>query len=66
MNLTPGNGTKSIFIYAEPDSKGKAVEERYEFYLNDLDAASVNFKVTREKIASRLQLKEQDKVHQVF
>lgn len=51
INFTTGNGTKSIYTYAEPDSKGKPVEERYEFYLNDLDANSVSFKVNREKIA---------------
>jgi hypothetical protein len=50
INFTPGNGTKSVFIYAEPDSKGKSVEERYEFYLGDLDPNSVNFKVNKAKI----------------
>lgn len=51
ISFTPGNGTKSIFIYTEPDPKGKPVEERYEFYLNDLDPNSVAFKVSRERIA---------------
>jgi hypothetical protein len=50
INFTPGNGTKSVFTYAEPDSKGKPIEERYEFYLNDIDANSLNFKVNGEKI----------------
>src|ERR1035437_958957 len=50
INFTPGNGTKSVFTYAEPDSKGKPIEERYEFYLNDIDANSLNFKVTGKKI----------------
>jgi hypothetical protein len=50
INFTPGNGTKSVFSYAEPDSKGKTVEERYEFYLNDIDANSLNFKVNGKKI----------------
>ncbi len=50
INFTPGNGTKSIFTYAEPDSKGKLIEERYEFYLNDIDANSLNFKVSGAKI----------------
>jgi hypothetical protein len=50
FNFTPGNGTKSVFTYAEPDSKGKPVEERYEFYLNDIDANSLNFKVNGKKI----------------
>ncbi len=51
ISFTPGNGTKAILIYTEPDSKGKSIEERYEFYLNDLDANSVAFKVNRDKIA---------------
>jgi uncharacterized protein YfcZ (UPF0381/DUF406 family) len=50
INFTPGNGTKSIFTYTEPDSKGKPIEERYEFYLNDIDANSLNFKVSGKKI----------------
>jgi hypothetical protein len=50
INFIPGNGTKSIFTYAETDTKGKAIEERYEFYLNDIDANSLNFKVSGEKI----------------
>ena len=50
INFTPGNGTKSVFTYAEPDSKGKPIEERYEFYLNDIDANSLNFKVNGKKI----------------
>jgi len=48
--FTPGNGTKSIFTYAESDSKGKPVEERYEFYLSDIDANTLNFKVSGKKI----------------
>jgi hypothetical protein len=51
INFTPGNGTKSIFTYAEPDSKGKSIEERYEFYLSDIDANSLNFKISGKKIA---------------
>ncbi|HZY24717.1 MAG TPA: hypothetical protein VFE71_02730, partial [Bacteroidales bacterium] len=50
ISFTPGNGTKSIFSYAEPDSKGKSIEERYEFYLNDIDPNSINFKVSGKKI----------------
>lgn len=50
INFTPGNGTKSIFTYSEPDSKGKPIEERYEFYLNDIDPNSVIFKVSGKKI----------------
>jgi uncharacterized protein YfcZ (UPF0381/DUF406 family) len=49
--FTPGNGTKAEFIYTEPDSKGKPVEERYEFYLNDIDAGNLNFKVSGKKIS---------------
>ena len=50
INFTPGNGTKSIFTYTEPDPKGKPTEERYEFNLNDIDANSLNFKVSGKKI----------------
>jgi hypothetical protein len=50
INFTPGNGTKSEFTYAEPDSKGKSIEERYEFYLNDIDVNSINFQVSGKKI----------------
>jgi hypothetical protein len=49
--FTPGNGTKAEFTFAEPDSKGKSVEERYEFYLNDIDAGNLNFKVGGKKIS---------------
>jgi uncharacterized protein YfcZ (UPF0381/DUF406 family) len=51
ISLIPGNGTKSIYTYSEPDPKGKPIEERYEFYLNDMDANSLNFKVSGKKIA---------------
>jgi hypothetical protein len=51
ISFIPGNGTKSIFTYSEPDPKGKPIEERYEFYLNDIDANSLNFKVSGEKIS---------------
>jgi hypothetical protein len=50
INFTPGNGTKSIFTYAEPDSKGKSIEERYEFYLGDIDANNLSFKINGKKI----------------
>ena len=50
INFTPGNGTKSVFTYAESDSKGKPIEERYEFYLSDMDANTLNFKVSGKKI----------------
>jgi hypothetical protein len=50
ISFVAGNGTKSIFIYSEADSKGKAIEERYEFYLSDIDANSINFKVSGKKI----------------
>ena len=66
INFTPGNGTKSIFTYTEPDPKGKPIEERYEFYLNDIDANSLNFKVSGKKITIVPHFKEQDKVHQVL
>jgi hypothetical protein len=48
--FTAGSGTKTVFTYTEPDSKGKAVESRYEYYLNDLDPASVAFKINRDKV----------------
>ena len=51
INFIPGNGTKSIFTYVEPDSKGKPIEERFEFYLSDIDANSLIFKVSGKKIA---------------
>jgi hypothetical protein len=50
ISFVAGNGTKSIFIYSEADSKGKAIEERYEFYLSDIDANSIYFKVSGKKI----------------
>jgi hypothetical protein len=50
IDFIPGEGTKSIFTYTETDSKGKPIEERYEFYLNDIDANSLNFKVSGKKI----------------
>jgi hypothetical protein len=50
INFIPGNGTKSIFTFAEPDSKGKLIEERYEFYLSDIDANNLNFKISGGKI----------------
>jgi hypothetical protein len=51
IDFIPGNGTKSTFSYTESDPKGKPVAERYEFYLNDIDANSMNFKVSGKKIA---------------
>jgi hypothetical protein len=50
IGFIAGNGTKSVFTYTEPDSKGKPIEDRYEFYLNDLDAGSLNFKISGKKI----------------
>jgi hypothetical protein len=50
INFTTGNGTKSIFTSSEPDSKGKLVEERFEFYLNDIDANTLSFKVVGKRI----------------
>jgi hypothetical protein len=61
ISFTPGNGTKSIFTYSEPDSKGKPVEERYEFYLSDIDANSLNFKVSGKKITIILLSKNKTK-----
>jgi hypothetical protein len=61
INFTPGNGTKSIFTYAEPDSKGKSIEERYEFYLSDIDANSLNFKVSGKKVTIILLSKNKTK-----
>jgi hypothetical protein len=51
ISFVTGNGTKSVFTYTEPDSKGKSIEERYEFYLSDMDANSINFKVNGKKLA---------------
>ncbi|MGE5406651.1 MAG: hypothetical protein ACM3NR_02970 [Methanosarcina sp.] len=50
INFTTGKGTKSILTCSEADSKGNVVEERYEFYLNDIDANSLNFKINGKKI----------------
>ena len=50
ISFTPGDGTKSVFTYTEADSKGKPVEERYEFYLSDIDTAGLTFKVSGKKI----------------
>jgi hypothetical protein len=50
VNFNQGNATKGVYSYSEPDSKGKLIENRYEFYLNDLDATSLNFKVNGEKL----------------
>lgn len=50
IGFVQGNGTKSTFTCTETDSKGKITEEKYEFYLNDIDENSVNFKVSGGKI----------------
>jgi uncharacterized protein YfcZ (UPF0381/DUF406 family) len=50
INLTPGNGTKTLLTCSEADSKGNLVEERYEFYMNDIDPNSLSFKVNGKKI----------------
>ena len=50
MSFTSGNGTSTSYVSAEADSKGKTVEERYEFYLSDIDASSLNFRVSGKKI----------------
>jgi hypothetical protein len=50
ISFSTGGGTKTVFTFAEPDSKGKSIEERYEFYLSDIDVNSLNFKVSGKKI----------------
>ncbi len=50
LGFTPGDGTKSVFTYIEQDAKGKPVEQKYEFYLCDLDTSSLGFKVSGKKI----------------
>jgi hypothetical protein len=50
IDFISSDGTKTTFTYAEPDSKGKLVEQRYEFYLNDIDQNSLNFKVSGGRI----------------
>ncbi len=50
ISFVPGDGTKTVFTSIEPDSKGKPVEERYEFYLSDIDTAGPAFKVSGRKI----------------
>ena len=50
IDFGQGNGTRTIFTFSQPDSKGKTIEEQYEFYLNDLEVNSLNFKVSGGKI----------------
>ncbi len=66
INFVTGNGTKSIFTSVEPDSKGKPVEERYEFYLNDIDANSLNFKVSGDRITIVSVTKDKTKLIKYF
>jgi hypothetical protein len=66
INFTPGNGTKSIFAYTEPDSKGKSIEERYEYFLNDIDVNSVNFQVSGKKISVNLVTQNKTKFIKYF
>jgi len=66
INFVTGNGTKSIFTSVEPDSKGKPVEERYEFYLNDIDANSLNFKISGDRITIVSVTKDKTKLIKYF
>lgn len=66
INFIPGNGTKSVFTFAESDSKGKSVEERFEFYLYDLDPNSVNFKVSSDRITISAIAKDKTKLIRYF
>ncbi len=66
IGFTSGGGTKSVFTYAEPDSKGKSIEEKYEFYLSDLDAANINFKISGSKISLALFPKNKAKYIKYF
>jgi hypothetical protein len=51
IEFVPGDGTKSVFTYTGSDSKGNPIEERYEFYLSDIDEKSSAFKVSGKKIS---------------
>jgi hypothetical protein len=47
--FVPGEGTKVTFTTEETDSKGKVIVHSYDFYLADIEPASVNFKVSGKK-----------------
>ena len=66
ISFVSGNGTKSIFTSVEADSKGKPAEERYEFYLNDIDANSLNFKVSGDRINIVFVTKDKTKLIRYF
>jgi hypothetical protein len=66
ISFLTGDGTKSTFIYIEPDSKGKPVEEKYEFYLSDFDANSLNLKVSGKKITILPSVKNKAKYIKYF
>jgi hypothetical protein len=51
IDFTEGQGTKTSLNITETDSKGKNIENIYDFYLADLEMTSLNFKVSGKKIA---------------
>lgn len=51
IEFSNGNGTKTTFTSEESDSKGKTISSQYDFYLSDMEASSVNFKVSGKKIS---------------
>jgi hypothetical protein len=50
IDFVPGNGTKTSLQIEEFDSKGKSTTTNYDFYLADIEPASLNFKVSGKKI----------------
>jgi hypothetical protein len=50
IDIVSGNGGKSVFTSEETDSRGKVVKNSSEFYLSDIEPASVNFKVSGKKV----------------
>ena len=61
VEFTDNKGVKALFASTEADSKGKNIESAYEFYLNDIEDNSVNFKVSGKKITILLNTKNKQK-----
>ena len=54
-------GIKTSFISTETDSKGKAIESLYEFYLADIEDNAINCKVSGKKILILFNTKNKQK-----
>lgn len=61
IDFTDNKGVKALFASTEADSKGKNIESAYEFYLNDIEDNSVNFKVSGKRISIILNTKNKQK-----